>query len=507
MKYIENKQSIENAQLATARWGDPSYIAKQYPYSPGAIWLGRNPHNEDETIGYHDDRHIFLCAGTRTGKGRAFIINNLLKWPGSIVCVDPKGENATIAALRRGSGNKKYCDGMKQDTYVLDPMRCAKVPERLRAHYNLLDALDPEDGELMKKTNKIADAICTIPESGNAKEWARRGKNYISVVIAHVVTYIPYEGRRDLVTVHKLITEGEVEGAEMLKKEGIELTPYDVLLEDMIDNKACRGRIARKARSLKIMDKKTPKFFQYVREEAEDQTEFMNTDGIEDTVCNTGRYKRTFDISKLRNSKRGISIFLCLPLDDVEPYAKWQRAMITVILGEMQKEQGLPANGHQMLMCVDEFQNLGKMEPLERAVNEGAGAGVKLMIGTQNIGGVKKLYGENWETFLSGSGLQIFFGADGPTTQKHLEDSLGQTEIVKDIKTINVSKTETDTEGETKGTTHTKNTSETKTNTKNRSKSKNRSKTENWNLGKSWSSAQSISQADTWNRGNSSSKS
>ncbi|MCP5006719.1 MAG: type IV secretory system conjugative DNA transfer family protein [Planctomycetes bacterium] len=509
MKYIENKQSIENAQFATARWGDPSYIARRYPYSPGTIWLGRNPHNEDETIGFSDDRHIFLCAGTRTGKGRAFIINNLLKWPGSIVSVDPKGENATVAAIRRGSGKKKYCDGMKQDTYVLDPMRCANVPEKLRAHYNLLDALDPEDRELLAKSNRIADAICIVPESGDAADWAKLGKEYISSIIAHLVTYKAYKKiERNLVTVCRLIMEGEVQGAKNLKEVmNIDLSPFDVLLEDMMDNAACNGWIASMARSIKMQGKKLPKYFESVRSEAITQTKFLTSPGIEDTVSNTGRYKRTFDITKLEKSKKGISIFLCLPLYDADPFARWQRAMIAVIMGEMQKKQGIPANGHQVLLSIDEFQSLGKMEPLERAVNEGAGAGVKLMICTQNIGGVKKLYGENWETFLSGSGLQIFFGADGPTTQKYLEDSLGQTEIVKDIKTINVSKTKTETEGETKGTTHTKNTSKTKTHTKNRSKSKNRSKTENWNLGKSWSSAQSISQADTWNRGNSSSKS
>ncbi|MBT6231084.1 MAG: type IV secretory system conjugative DNA transfer family protein, partial [Candidatus Scalindua sp.] len=97
MDDIVQNQNITQPQIATARWGDPSYIAEQYPYSPGAIWLGRNPHNENQAIGYKDDGHVFVCAGTRTGKGRALIVNNLLKWPGSIVSVDPKGENATIA--------------------------------------------------------------------------------------------------------------------------------------------------------------------------------------------------------------------------------------------------------------------------------------------------------------------------------------------------------------------------------------------------------------------------
>jgi type IV secretory pathway TraG/TraD family ATPase VirD4 len=509
MDDIVKKQDIEQPQIATARWGDPSYIAKQYPYSPGSIWLGRNPHNEDEAIGYKNDSHVFVCAGTRKGKGRAFLVNNLTKWPGSIVCVDPKGENATITAIRRGSGNKKYCDGIKQDTYVLDPFRCAKVPEKLRGYYNPLDAIDPEDEELLEKANNIADAICIIPEStsGDSADWAERGKKFIARIIAHLMTYKAYKKEdRNLITVCRLVMEGEVQGAKDIKREmKIEITPFETLLEDMLENTACDGWIKSMARDIQLQRKEIPKYYESIRSSAGTQLEFLMSPGIERTIRNTGYYKRTFDISKLRKSKKGISIYLCLPLKGNKTYNRWQRTMITVILDEMQKAQGLPATGHQMLVSIDEFQNLGKMEQVEEAMNKVAGSGVKMMIVAQNLGGIQELYKKKWDAFLTE--LQIFFGADDPTTQKHLEDSLGQTEIVKKTKTINASKTKTDTEGETTGTTHTENTSETKTQTKNRSKSMNRSKTENWNLGKSWSNAQSSSRADTWNQGNSSSTS
>ncbi|MBT5303664.1 MAG: type IV secretory system conjugative DNA transfer family protein [Candidatus Scalindua sp.] len=503
MDDIVQNQNITQPQIATARWGDPSYIAEQYPYSPGAIWLGRNPHNENQAIGYKDDGHVFVCAGTRTGKGRALIVNNLLKWPGSIVSVDPKGENATIAALRRGAGNKKYCDGMNQDTYVLDPFRCAKVPEKLRAYYNPLDAIDPDDEELIAKANRIADAICIIPESsGDSADWARLGKEFIASIIAHLVTYKAYSKvQRNLVTACRLILEGEVQGSKDLKEEmKIDLSPFDVLLEDMIENTACNGWIATIARNIKSQDTKIPKYFESVRSNAATQTAFLMSPGIEKTVCDTGHYKRTFDISKLRTSKKGISIFLCLPLDDADPYARWQRAMITVILGEMQKKQGLPANGHPMLVSVDEFQNLGKMDRIERAINEVAGSGVKLMIATQNLGGIQELYKKKWETFLSGASLQIWFGADGPTTKKHLQEDLGQTQIVKVVRSQNASQSMQSTEGETKGHSHTNSTSRSETDTKNWSESENSSKSENWNSGENWSRSENFNESDNWNK-------
>ena len=75
-------------------------VSQKYPFTEGKFWLGRA---EDATaIGYRDDRHICVVSGTRGGKGTSIIVNNLCFWPGSAVVVDPKGENATVTAARRG---------------------------------------------------------------------------------------------------------------------------------------------------------------------------------------------------------------------------------------------------------------------------------------------------------------------------------------------------------------------------------------------------------------------
>ena len=139
----------------SAVWADPSDIADRFAYVEGeCVWLGRNPYNFKDMIGVKDDRHVFICAETRSGKGRALLVNNQVLWPGSMITVTPKGEETSIAAPRRGHGNE-YCEGMGQDVYVLDPMRCADVPDEYRAHFNMLAALDPEDDELVAKVDHI----------------------------------------------------------------------------------------------------------------------------------------------------------------------------------------------------------------------------------------------------------------------------------------------------------------------------------------------------------------
>lgn len=69
-------------------------------------------------------------APTRTGKGVGAIIPNLLTADRSVICIDPKGENAKIAGRARKSFGP---------VHVLDPFGVTGLPS---AAFNPLDGLD-----------------------------------------------------------------------------------------------------------------------------------------------------------------------------------------------------------------------------------------------------------------------------------------------------------------------------------------------------------------------------
>src|SRR5262249_12939831 len=119
---------------------------------------------------YKDDRHVCLVGGSRGGKGTTGIIPALITWPGSIVVVDPKGENATITAARRGGGSA-YVDGMGQTVKVLDPFRSATVDDKLRGTFNPLDGLDPHNEETIDEAGRLADAIVVTQSDSKDPYW------------------------------------------------------------------------------------------------------------------------------------------------------------------------------------------------------------------------------------------------------------------------------------------------------------------------------------------------
>ena len=156
-------------------------------------------------IGYGDDRHICLVSGNRGGKGTSLIINNLCFWPGSAVVVDPKGENATVTAARRGQGSE-HCTGMGQIVRVLDPFKAAQVDECYRSSFNPLADLDPQSDETIDEASRLANAIVVVKDDAREPFWDESARAMVRGILLHVLTARHFtDDERNLITVRNLI--------------------------------------------------------------------------------------------------------------------------------------------------------------------------------------------------------------------------------------------------------------------------------------------------------------
>jgi type IV secretion system protein VirD4 len=144
-------QHSKIAPTATASWHDPAALegdAAQggpFAYRQGRIWLGRSTAGRGVPVGWQDDKHMVTIAGSRSGKGVSAIIPALCDYPGSVICIDPKGENAFHTAARRGFGTSSI-EGLHQDVYVLDPYGVSGVAHEYQATFDPLAGLT-EDGD------------------------------------------------------------------------------------------------------------------------------------------------------------------------------------------------------------------------------------------------------------------------------------------------------------------------------------------------------------------------
>jgi type IV secretory pathway TraG/TraD family ATPase VirD4 len=443
-------------RIANASWMDPLEAAERFPHREGAFWIGRSPIDDDHAVGFDDDRHVLLVAGTRSGKGRAVIVNNLALWPGSIVSIDPKGENAMLTARRRGQGSE-YCAGLGQDVFVLDPFNTTnlnRIDHSMRAFYNPLADMDANDPELPRYAARIAESMM-FNLNKNDPSWDKKGGSMIEALIMHVKTSPDFEeSERNLVTVRRLLMAGDRKAYETLKSMDVEDVPsaIELLWQAVIDNQACDGILSDIGHSFLHSCRTNTRYFDSVKTSAEDHTKWIDSQGMREVLSGSPNAYRTFSLDDLKNHPEGISVYLCLPQADMATYARWQRMMVDLLVAAMQKTQTRPRNGHRVLFSLDEFAGLGKMDRIRSAAAEIAGAGVKLFISVQGLNQLEEVYEKGWETFISNSGLQLYFDMKDNFTLDYIQKALGETEIVRTTYSTNFSTSNQTTQGTNEST-------------------------------------------------------
>ncbi len=252
----------------------------------------------------------------------------------------------------------------------------------------------------------------------------------------YLVTDPYYEGRRNLITVRQLIARGDWETLETLKEDGEEDLPtaHELLFEGMRRNDHFEGVIASAGDSFGSMAVNSSKTFESVIQVANRNTEFIDSPGMRRCL-----EASDFALSDLKTDPKGVSLYLSLPQRYMGTHYRWLRMMIALTITEMEKTRRQPASGHRVLMVLDEFAGLKRMEVIENAAAQIAGYGVKMWFVLQTLGQLKDTYKENWQTFLANCGLQLYAQVDDEFTRKHVSETLGETEISRQTESTNLS--------------------------------------------------------------------
>src|SRR5229473_2926072 len=428
-------------RIATAEWANPDEVEERYLYRDGMIWLGRSASENQVALGYRDDRHVCLVGGSRGGKGTTGIIPALITWPGSVCVVDPKGENATITAARRDGGSP-HATGIRQKVMVLDPFLSAQVDKSLRGRFNPLDALDPQNEETIDEAGRIADALVVVHEGGtNDPFWDESARAMVKGLLLHVLTAPQYKGRRNLITLRKLITRGDWESVETLREAGEkDIAPaHGLLWTGLANNPAFDGLVAGIGDSFTNMLMNSPKQYESVLQVANRNTEFIDSPAMQRLL-----EASDFKLSELKTRPEGMSLYLCLPQRYMSTHYRWLRMMIALTVTEMEKVRGRPAAGHPVLLVLDEFAGLKRMEVIENAVAQIAGYGVKMFFVLQSLEQLKAVYKDNWETFLANSGLKVFFNLEDHFSRDYVSKLIGETEVVREVRSASESSSESE---------------------------------------------------------------
>lgn len=476
-----SQSGAQSTPLGTAGWLEFASNAK-FDFQLGQFWLGRLPGNQP--VGYGDDRHVLVTCGTRIGKGRSVIIPNLCTWPGSVVVLDPKGENAMVTARRRGNGSA-YCTGMRQTVRILDPFGAVGTSRDsfsdLKVGFNPMDAIRVDSPESVDEAGRIADALVVV-ENSREPFWEESGKALLRALILHVASWKEIApAARNLITVRAMLMRGDAETRRLLAMNLADdeaPSGLALLFDNMKRNPAFGGVVANAGERYAAMLAREARLMGSIIQVAATNTDFLDSPAMQACLS-----RSDFALSELKTNPKGTSLYLCLPQRYMESHYRWLRMMVTLITTEMERVKQRPASGHPVLMVLDEFPALRRMRVLENAAAQIAGSGVKMMFVVQTFPQLKDLYQDNWETFVANCGVKLFFGNDDNFTREYVSRLAGECEVVR----------LTQTQGKSEGRTNSKATTVTKGVTDSRA------------LGSSVGSQGGTSVSDTSNFGNSAS--
>lgn len=427
--------------LATACWLSSEVVLQaiaasagdtyQAPVILGQLWDGQ----ANRLFIGDDDRHLVTIAGSRAGKGRGLIIPNLLHYPGSVVCIDPKGENAAVTARYRQRE-------LGQRVTILDPFAVlAKDPELapLRGGFNPFEWIDADHPEAIDDVAALADALI-VRDQGQDPHWNESARAFLKGVMLLVMSLLPKEARDP--------ESDAIEGinwtlplVRQLASIGLPTADDDAssiagLLAQMKADTAFDGAIAAAGHFLEQMgDRERGGVLSSLRR----HTEFLESPTLAKALERSAFDPRTL-------GQTPTTVYLVLPEWRMGTHARWLRVVINALIQALQRSPRAPGQA-ATLMILDEFATLGHMDSIERAAGYIAGFGVKLWVILQDLNQLKSLYAHRWETFLGNAGTLTAFGNADVTTLEYLSKRLGETEVLRH--TLQVSEQEG--RGETRG--------------------------------------------------------
>lgn len=382
--------NLEDDTHGSARFATAKEVAPLAQAENGLL-IGRGGKSAT-LLRYSGPSHLLTMAPTRTGKGVGTIIPNLLTADRSVICIDPKGENAKITGRARDRFGP---------VHVLDPFGIIGIES---AAFNPLDTLDPDGLDVAEDAATLADALVfDEPGMGGEAHWNEEAKALIGGLILKIVAVEP-SSRRNLATLREYLT---------LAPES-----FAALMRRMQENGEANGLIARAAhRHLGKSDREAAG----VLSAAQRHTHFLDSPRMASVLS-----RSDFRFADLK--RRHETVFLVLPPDRLSTYSRWLRLLVTQSLLDMARTPDKP--DVPVLYLLDEFASLGHLAPVERAMGLMAGYGVQLWPILQDVHQLRATYGQKAGTFLSNAGVLQVFGVNDHDSARLVSDLLGQETVV-----------------------------------------------------------------------------
>ncbi|SEH19128.1 Type IV secretory system Conjugative DNA transfer [Sphingopyxis sp. YR583] len=132
-------------------------------------------------------------------------------------------------------------------------------------------------------------------------------------------------------------------------------------------------------------------------------------------------------IADLVDAKNPVSLYLVIPPSDISRTKPLVRLILNQIgrrLTEKLDERGSTVRRHELLLMLDEFPALGRLDFFETALAFMAGYGIRAFLIAQSLNQIERAYGDH-NSILDNCHVRVAFASNDERTAKRISDALG----------------------------------------------------------------------------------
>jgi type IV secretion system protein VirD4 len=386
------REARDVTTYGSARWATEREVRDAGLLAPDGVVLGWFAHRY---LRHDGPEHVLCFAPTRSGKGVGLVVPTLLTWPGSAIVHDIKGENWQLTAGWRARFGR---------VLLFDPTNPAS------AAYNPLLEVRRGDSEVRDVQN-IAD-ILVDPEGAleRRNHWEKTSHSLLVGAILHVLYA---EEDKTLAGVAGFLSD---------PRRPIERTLAAMMTTPHLGDRP-HPVVASAAREL--LNKSD-------NERSGVLSTAMSFLGLyRDPVVAQVTRRCDWQIADLVEAREPVTLYLVVPPSDIVRTKPLVRLVLNQIGRRLTEALENERRRHRLLLMLDEFPALGRLDFFESQLAFMAGYGIRSFLIAQSLNQIERAYGPN-NAILDNCHVRVAFATNDERTAKRVSDALGTATEIRD---------------------------------------------------------------------------
>jgi type IV secretion system protein VirD4 len=370
----------------SARWATRREVEAAGLLGDDGVVLGRLAR---DYLRHDGPEHVLCFAPTRSGKGVGLVVPSLLTWAGSAIVHDIKGENWTLTAGFRARVGK---------VLLFDPTNPASAP------YNPL--LEVRRGAWeVRDVQNVADVL--VDPEGSLERRNHWEKTSHALLVGAILHVLYAEPDKTLAGVAAFLSD---------PRRPIEATLAAMMSTTHLGEGGVHPVVASAAREL--LNKSE-------NERSGVLSTAMSFLGLyRDPVVAEVTSRSAWRIADLVDADLPVTLYLVVPPSDISRTKPLIRLLLNQIGRRLTEELRPSTRRHRVLLMLDEFPALGRLDFFESALAFMAGYGLKAFLIAQSLNQIEKAYGAN-NAILDNCHVRVSFATNDERTAKRISDALG----------------------------------------------------------------------------------